>query len=328
MLILFSCKTGKVTSDQGISIDNKYDSEFPSKSVSKDLSYISKTVKKLDILAFYATYYFPPDSKVGVTNINDSLLKVYSDNMSIINESVSGTVSVIYNNNDLIGLLTCAHIVYFQDTIFSYYDDNKRYIETLTIKIKQQNHVSGLPPGNPIEIVAISKEKDIALLMKKTTPNDQKIHVLNYPRGSVNNLQWGSVVYIIGYPLSTLMVTLALVSLTDKIKIGMFVTDALYNRGISGSPVFAIKDGVPNFELVGIASSSAAQISNVIVPDKNYKAEDKIMTPYEGDIFVDNNKLISYGVTYSVSINEIITFMSSNEEGLVSNGFDMDNFFK
>lgn len=328
VLFLFSCKTERVPSDQGISIDNKYDSEFPSKSVSKNLNSISKSVKKLDILAFYATYYFPLEARISKSSINDSILNVYSDNMTINNESVSGTVSVVYNNSNLLGLLTCAHIVDFQDTVYSYHDDNNSQVETISIKIKQQNHVSGLPPGDAIEIAAISKEKDIALLMKKTTPHDQRIHVLNYPLGKVKDLQWGSIVYIMGYPLGTLMVTRALVSLTDKIKIGMFVTDALYNRGISGSPVFAVKDGVPNFELVGIASSSAAQVTNFLIPGRNYKADNKIMTPYKGDIFVDNNKLISYGVTYSVSIDEIITFMSNNEKGLISNGFDMSNFFK
>lgn len=50
------------------------------------------------------------------------------------------------------------------------------------------------------------------------------------------------------------------------------------------------------------------------------------MTPYKGDIFVDNNKLISYGITYSVSIDEIITFIPNNEKGLISNGFDMSIF--
>ncbi len=328
MLILFSCKTERVPSSLESPKDNKYDSEFPSRSVSKELSYISRTVKKLNILAFYATYYFPPESKLSKSDINDSILKVFSNNMSIIDESVFGTVSVVYNNNNLIGLLTCAHIVDFKDTIYSYYDNENSQIQTLSLKIKQQNHVSGLPSGDAIKIVALNREKDIALLMKKTIPHDQKIHVLNYPLGTIKDLQWGSVVYIMGYPLSTMMVTRAIVSLNDKLKVGMFVTDALFNPGISGSPVFAIRDGVPNFDLVGIASSSASLVPNFLVPVQNHSTEYKLKTPYKGNIFVDNNKLISYGVTYSVSIDEITTFISTNEEGLIFNGFDMNYFFK
>lgn len=327
ILILFGCKPGKVTITQETLKDNKYDSEFPNKSVSSNLSYISKTVKKLDVLAFYATYYFPLESNVYRSNLSDSILKIYSDNMTITNESVLGTVTVIYNNNNLLGLLTCAHIVDFEDSVFTYYNEENK-IQTLSIKIKQQNHVSGLASGDPIEIAALNKEKDIALLMKKTDSDNQNITTLDYPVGKANDLQWGTVVYIMGYPLGTLMATRAIVSMTSKQKIGQFVTDALYNRGISGGPIFAIRDGVPNFELVGMASSSAAQESDILVPEPIKKTDGSIITPYKGDVFVDNNKLISYGVTYSVTVDEIITFILINEKALIFNGFDMNYFFK
>lgn len=73
--------------------------------------------------------------------------------------------------------------------------------------------------------------------------------------------------------------------------------------------MLAIRDGTPNFELVGMASSAAARESRMLVPDNGFKTENKPMAPYDGDIFIDNNKLISYGVTYSVSIDEIINLV-------------------
>lgn len=105
LLLLFGCRTASVYSGPEIPHDNKYDSEFPSKSVSNELSYISKTVKKLDILAFYATYCFPSGSNISKNSLNDSILEAYSDGMTITNESASGTASVIYCNNHLIGLV-------------------------------------------------------------------------------------------------------------------------------------------------------------------------------------------------------------------------------
>ena len=327
LIMLFGCKTSNISNQPNLISDNKYDSEFPSLSVSKELSYISKTVKKLDILAFYATYYFPSNSNIIKNDINDSLLKLYSDNLTIDHESVSGTASIIYNKNNLIGLLTCAHVVDFPDSVYSFYDHEDSKIQTLSIKIKQQNHVSGFITGEPLEITAIDKVKDIAILSKRIVDNNDNIATLNYPRGKVKELQWGSIVYIMGFPLGNLMVTRAIVSLTDKIKTGVFVTDALYNHGISGSPVFAIRDGVPNFELIGMASSSAAQASNLLVPNEDYKQDSKILSKYTGEIFVDNTKLISYGVTYSVTIDEIITFINSNKENLTREGYNMNNFF-
>ncbi len=52
MLSLFSCKTIDTDIKNKVSSDNKYDSEFPYRSISNELENISKTVKKLDVLAF------------------------------------------------------------------------------------------------------------------------------------------------------------------------------------------------------------------------------------------------------------------------------------
>lgn len=326
-IFLFSCKTSDLDNSTKFNHDNKYDSEFPSLSVSKELKKISKSVKKMDIIAFYATYYIPKESNLQIGEITNSLLDKYENSKIISHESVSGTATVIYNSNNVVGLLTCAHVIDFPDTVYSYYDFNQEIVQTVSIKIKQQNHVSGIPSGEPIEIIAMDSKKDIALLAKKTDIDDSPVQTLRYPVGNVNDLQWGSIVYIMGYPLGNLMVTRALVSLTDKMKTGFFTTDALYNHGISGSPVFAIRDGVPNFELVGMASSAAAEASNILVPDDDFKNTSQLKSNYNGEIFVDNNKLISYGVTFSVTITEIITFIHSNEKALTEKGFNMNNFF-
>jgi len=328
ILILSSCKSTDINNERQIVTNNKYDSEFPSKSVSKELDYISKTVKKLDVLAFYSNYYFPKESNIDIEMISDSILQIFSKNRIITHESVSGTASVIYADDGIIGLLTCAHVIDFNDTVYTYYKTGTKQLKSVSIKIKQQNHVGSFEAGEPIEIIAMDKKKDIALLVKKAIPFDQVTDVLNYPVGNVKDLQWGSLIYIMGYPLGNLMVTRAVVSVTNKMKTGVFVSDALYNHGISGSPVFAIRDGIPNFELVGMASSAAAQQSNIIVASQDYDDLNKLKSPYIGDVFVDNSKLISYGITYSVTINEILTFINFNKEVIEANGFDIENFFK
>ena len=52
LLMLLSCSTPEqiVVENHAPKADNKYDSEFPAKSVSKDLEFLSTTVKKLDCL--------------------------------------------------------------------------------------------------------------------------------------------------------------------------------------------------------------------------------------------------------------------------------------
>jgi len=136
------------------------------------------------------------------------------------------------------------------------------------------------------------------------------------------------VVYVMGYPVGQLMVTRALVSKPDKAKKGRFLTDALYNRGISGSPVFAIRDGVPNFELVGMASSASASQVYYVKPGKNVPEYINPEEPFTGDLYVDQYKDIKYGVTFNVSIEAITGFLKDNRTLLTDKGYNAELFFK
>ncbi len=324
-VLYYGCSVSKVDkiNDQKETVrDNKYDTEFPSKNIGPLLEYISKSVKKLDVIAFYATYYFPVTDSISVDNISEELLEIYKGSMQIDHESVIGTASVIYKSEDVVGLLTCAHVVSFSDTIFKYVNSEKQYLNSISIKLKQQIHISGHNKGEPATIVAKDHRYDIAILAKNNEDTDD-IQVMNIPIGRTKDLQWGSLVYIIGYPLNNLMVTRAIVSINDKIKSGFFVTDALYNKGISGSPVFAMRDGATNFELVGMAATASAQKNSVLSPNKSFDDKYNSGELYKGDVFVDISTLINYGITYSVNIDEIITFIDSNQKNLNNFGINI-----
>ena len=55
-----------------------------------------------------------------------------------------------------------------------------------------------------------------------------------------------------GFPMNYKMVSNAIVSSPNYDGKGGFLIDAVVNKGFSGGVVLAIKDGIPNFELVGI----------------------------------------------------------------------------
>jgi hypothetical protein len=131
-----------------------------------------------------------------------------------------------------------------------------------------------------------------------------------------------------GYPLGQLMVTRAIVSNPDKANKGRFLTDALYNRGISGSPVLAIRDGVPNFEWVGMATSAAAQQIYYIKPGDNAPQYINPEAVYIDELFVDKYRSINYGVTFNVSIESIVTLIRRNSSLLERKGYNPDRFFK
>jgi S1-C subfamily serine protease len=324
LVMVASCKVSNVEVNKP-SADNKYDSEYPSSSISNKIEELSKSIKKIDVIAFYATYYFPADDSIKVDNIDDNLLNDYKKSMKIDHESVIGSASVIFKTNNKVGLLTCAHTVDFNDTIYHYKNSEHKYLNAISIKLRQQVHISGHIKGEPVQVIAKNEKHDIALLVKETEDTDN-FTILKTPIGKCQDLQWGTVVYVLGYPLGHLMVTRALVSINDKIKSGYFLTDALFNQGISGSPVFAIRDGGDNFELVGMASSASAQTKAVLTPDDMNRKNHSTGELYTGNIFVDISPLINYGVTFSVTIDEISIFIQSNDKILSREGFIINDF--
>lgn len=325
-LILFSCTTQQVEQQHFPKSDGRYDSEFPMQSVSDELDYLSKTVRKLDCLVFYMTYVFPPDNPLDKNELTEAKLKEYSVGEDVTNESVSGTATIVYFDGQQIGLLTCAHVVDFPDTLFNYYAEGG--LQSISIKLKQQNFVSGLPDGEEIEVIALDKKKDIALISKHVFSSSPPPSVLRYPIGKTKDLEWGTVVYAMGYPLGNLMVTRAIVSNPDKTNNGKFLTDALYNHGISGAPVLALRDGVPNFEWVGMASTSSAESIHYLKPAEDTPKFIAPNSPYSAEIFIDYKKSINYGVTFSVGIEEIVKFLSVNKKMIQQKGFDSELFFK
>jgi len=308
--------------------NNRYDSEFPVKDISKELDYLSTTVKKLDCLAFYMSYVFPPGNNVDINQLTESVLKNEAIGSSVTNESVSGTAIVVYYDGGLAGMLTCAHVVDFPDTLVARYQDGQGAIQVLSIKIKQQNYINDLPEGEAVEIVVSDASRDIAFLKKELYDHVEPPAVMNFPVGKSKDLDWGTIVYVMGFPVGNLMVTRAIVTKPNRTGKGRFLTDALYNRGISGAPVVAIRDGAPNFEWVGIASSAAAERVFYTKPGKESPEFINPEDPYKGDLYVDFRKTIKYGITFNVTVDEIMHFFSKNRSKFEKEGFDVERFFK
>ncbi len=311
--------------------DGKYDSEFPYKNCSGQLEEISKSVKKINSLVFYKTYYLSVESKIQKKNLTPETLENNTIGTDATNESVSGTATVIFYDKQRIALLTCAHIVDFPDTIISYFENNyqtDKYIQSISIKLKQQNFVQGIPKGKNLEILAIDIKNDLAILGKAVDQTSEQVPVFSYPVGKSKELEWGNFVYIIGYPLGFQMITRGIVSNPDKIKSGSFLIDAVFNKGFSGGIVLAIKDGVPNFELVGIAKSASANYENYLKPSKDsHEFLYNPNIPYKGETFVHLKKNINYGVTYSISTETVYIFYKKIKKSLLDKGYNLDGFF-
>ncbi|KAB2880408.1 trypsin-like peptidase domain-containing protein [bacterium] len=312
--------------------DGKYDSEFPYKDCSKQLSEIVETVKMINATAFYKTYTFSEKSQIGIRDINESVLKEKSIQITYPHSFVVGTATVIYYQDVRVALLTCAHIIDFPDTMISYYskDDNGHgFIQSISFKDRQINFIKDLPEGGELEILAIDNAQDIAILGRKFDHRPESaIPVFTYPIGKSKDLNWGTFIYIVGYPMGFKMITKGTVSSPNRDKRGSFLTDASFNRGFSGGIILAIRDGVPNFELVGMAKSVPANSTYVLTPNKEFEvSEYSPSIPYQGEMYVELKTDLKYGITNSISTESISDLIKKNRQTFIDRGYDIEKLF-
>ena len=309
--------------------DGKYDSEFPYKSSSAELERISECVQRINSTVFYRIYKFAPEDNIIFSKLSDELLKQKVDSVAYGNNSLSGTAFTVSSENGAIALITCAHIVSFPDTIVAYRTDKNGmttpYIETISIKDRESIYVAGFPEGSEVDLLAKDDQADIALIGKKySSQTGFRIPVLPYPVGFSKQLEWGTFVYLFGYPINYQMVTKAIVSSPNRDSQGSFLVDAVVNPGFSGGLVLAIRDGVPHFELVGMVQWVPEEDEVFLAPQKLGSGRKyNTLIPYEGDIYPKIHKSIKYGITKIISVESIKDFLQKNRVMLKSEGYEI-----
>lgn len=332
-LIINSCSSVTYEKIYPILADGKYDSEFPYRRSSEELERISKTVHRVSSTGFYKTYSFSLSDSVTIEDIHKKLIENLAVETGFAHESKAGTATTIYHEKGRVALITCAHVVNFPDTVHSFISDSKgnvtRYLESVLIKDNQAIYVAGFPEGSKLKIIVIDEKLDVAIIGRNYyTLHNYIFPVFNYPIGSARELEWGTFVYLFGYPMNYQMITKALVSSPNRDDNGSFLLDAVVNRGFSGGIVLAIKDGLPNFELVGIVQWVPQEVDNIIAPMKR-KSDQPYgsLVPYEGDIYVKSHPIIKYGIANIISIDSILEFLKLNKSKLYADGYYLDKYF-
>ena len=307
--------------------DGKYDSEFPYKSTSDELNKISETIQRVNTTAFYKIYLFDEKDNFILNDIKNKKLSDVAAKEALADNSSSGTAVTVYSENGNVALLTCAHTITFPDTIIAYKNDDlgfaTNYIESISIKEKQVIYVAGFPDGSQVDVLAIDTKSDIALIGKKY--GAQKgifFPSFNYPLGKAKEVEWGTFVYLVGYPINFKIITKAIVSSPRRDSEGSFLVDAVINPGFSGGLVLAIRDGVPNFELIGMVQWVPEEEENLIYPENlKTKSTYNPVVPYEGDLYVRKHSAIRYGIAKIIPVESILTFLLKNKSYLNQQGF-------
>ena len=333
-ILMISCTKKQIIHSDKQVADGKYDIAFPYGGDYKSIESILESVRLLNSSAFYESYSFPPDDRIKKKDLQPALFKDNKYPKSVYNDFVVGTATIIYYKENRVAVLTCAHVVDFPDTIITYYEMGKvseeSVISTVSFKKRQTNYVADLPQGEDYDIMAIDYKLDVAVLGKKLHgETDKSIRVFKYPTGAARELNWGSLVYLVGFPSGKKMITTGIVSSPNRDQNHNFLLDALFNRGFSGGIVLAIRDGLPNFELVGLVNAVAADKEVFLVPrDLGELADLNFIVPYTGEIYAVPRKKINYGISYGIGIEAILDFLKQNKSSLQKAGYHFNDFFE
>ncbi len=332
ILLHVSCSTTEYVKE-GLN-DGEYDSEFPFGNASDELDRISRSVKLVNSMAFYRRFVFPQNKNLKMEDINDLIV----DNESMYNERYtemsSGTGTILESTRQHLTILTAAHVIDFDDTVYTYYSDSQGkvtdIVQSISFKLNQ-NIYSNLPKGGELEIIMLDEKNDVALVgMKGNNPDPLSFDhpEFNYPVGDSNELTWGNFVYIFGFPVNNKMLTRALVSRPNASNTKTYMVDAVLNRGASGGIVLAVRDGVPNFELVGIVSWLSAERTNVLSPQKLYNDQKyQIDSRYEGNLYIGEIEEVKYGLTKVVSTEAIRESLYDYEDEILAKGYNIPGLF-
>jgi hypothetical protein len=331
-LISFSCSTTSYREVYPLLTDGKYDSEFPYRGCSDQLEKIAASVRMISCIAYYKSYLFPLEQKIRRQDIKNSNLHNKAIKEIFLNRTASGSATIIYYQNNRIALLTCAHVVNFADTILTYFrgEDRKEteFIQSIAVKDHQSNYVASIQGARNLEILALDNSSDLAVVGQRMYEPAQNIPVFDYPLGKAKELEWGAFVYLFGYPSGYQIVTKGIVSSPNRDRHGAFLTDAVFNRGFSGGIILAIRDGVPNFELVGMAALVPASRQYFITPSKEGENFDFSQdVPFKGDVYVESHTDIVYGIAPAISSELMIEFLETNQSQFQEQGYDLRSFY-
>jgi len=330
LYLLSGCLKNKIAATGKEKTNTCYDSEFPSKNAPEELGMITRSVRKVYCVSSYTTYQFKREAKITGYHLFKGIYKNAAWGVITTNETVFGTATIIGAANSKIALLTCAHIVNSPDTLISYFepidDDPTRYIQSFSIKDKQENWVKELSLCGPFTILATDDQNDVAILGKNCESLTDTVIPFHYPSGQATDLAWGSFVYIFGYPMGNQVITKGIVSLATNRTMGDFTVDALLNKGYSGGIILAVRHGVPNFELVGMVKTVNSVQEEILRPVSGQPPATEWL-PYRGDIYTGKIDNIQYGLNTVVPIETIRGFYKKNRPELIREGYNLDEFF-
>lgn len=313
--------------------DGDYDTEFHFLNASAVLEKGGESVVRIITSSFYYTYSFEKSDEVKLRSLDFDRLDEIAGNSYYSDRSTSGTAVILWSDVNTGVLITGAHVVNHPDTIVSFYSTEfgrkSSSIANISIRMRHSILLSGFPTDAETELVTVDEERDLAIVGVRFNL-DSRIPppAFNFPYGSASGLGRGAIVYVYGYPRQHKMLTRGIVGSPDIDSGSNFVIDVILNRGYSGGPVLAVRDGLPHLELVGMVTNMPADYYDVLAPERT---KDNLIidsvTPYQGRTYTSRIEDIQYGFVKAISMEEIKDFILERESEIKLFSFRIDSFW-
>lgn len=302
-----------------------YQTGHPVQDVSRDLERIARSVKQIQIMLEYDVFRFAFPDSITESDVRTRQTYARATEKLSIEHTVRGTAAVFARRGNRVELITSDHVTRVPDTVIVYYGEPgnvertsaraPRYVESVAIKTRQLNLVSDLADAPVFEVIARDSVADVALIGAKLEGEPRAgIEILDVPAGDPSKLVWGSFVYVLGYPHGFKMVTRGIVSDPNRGRDHSFMLDGLFNRGISGGLILAVRGDTGALEWVGMARAASANHELILSPERRRLSDEGMSLPYEGRLYIEQVPRIVYGVTFAVSMTAIQRFLRTTAE--------------
>ncbi|MEX0895156.1 MAG: serine protease [Balneolaceae bacterium] len=308
-----------------------YDSRSPIRNISNEIEEIFGAVKRIQITGYFYTYLLDSNELFTQDDLRNGDLKELAVDVTYSNQSKSGTSIVLSNSRTQSALLTAGHVVSYPDTIWHFVKspdlEPETYVEAITVLDRQTNLVIGSSSVNEFDIIIRDTDRDVAILRTRTHNGQApSLRTLQIRPGNANRLNWANTVYLMGYPKGMKMVTTGLVSLPRSSLNSNFMMDAVFNPGFSGGLILAIREDTGDFEWMGIATSSLAEFETFLTPEDDFNEDFDPEIPYRNDLYIRREARINYGMTQTLSINEIRDFLNEYRNRIEQSGLDVSGY--
>jgi hypothetical protein len=301
----------------GLESQAYYQTAWPLHDTSRQIEEIFLSVKRIHVTGYYETFLFAPEDRVTRGALRNPETYRRARDRFVFDHAKAGTAIAISRVDRAVHLMTNAHVTRMQDTITAYFDSaahNGRFIESVAILRSKTNVIVGVPTASQFRVAASDTLADLALLRVEVEHDvpEQAVPPLRAPAGDPGRLSWGSFVYVLGYPRGYMMVTRAIVSNPRQSPDNTFLLDGLFNRGISGGLVLAVRGETGALEWVGLATSASANTEVVLAPERRGIDEQGVLLPYQGRLFIEEVRRIDYGITFSVPATAVTRFLRNS----------------